>query len=77
MPVAKMQRAFGRLEAKLEREAEKEEKIEPRKKVAEPPEPISPVKGIGSTGLGAVNQAGQYTGSFKQFKADYKAGRIR
>jgi len=93
MSPAKMLQAFGRLEAKIEAEIDKpalkkdeketekpaKKEAEPAKrKVPEPPEPITPLVATGgSGGQGIVDANGNVTGSYQDYKAARKAGKIR
>ena len=78
MPVAKMHRYFGKLEARLEaqladkkEEKEVKEELAPRKRIADAPEPITPVKGIGSVTAGNVNGDGKVINE-KQFRTEMR-----
>jgi len=93
MSPAKMLQACGRLEAKIEAEIEKpapkkdeketekpaKKEAEPAKrKVPEPPEPITPLVSIGNSGgQGVLDANGNVTGSYQDYKAARKAGKIR
>jgi len=69
---------LGRIEAKIELDLERakekpavESNVAPRRKIAEAPEPITPVRGIGSTSTANVNNDGEVTNS-KAFRAEMR-----
>jgi SpoU rRNA methylase family enzyme len=70
-------KAIGKLEAKYEPAAESAPKI-PQKILPKPskaPAPIKPLKG-GEVSDTRVNSDGEYTGSYDQYVADRKAGKV-
>lgn len=84
MTVGKMLRMFGKLEAKLDREGEAEKPVikhavvEKPKRVAAAPEPITPIKTAGSSaGAGLVDSNGVVNGSYQEYRAARKAGKIK
>lgn len=71
---------IGRLEAKFEKAPENTEKKpeKPKAVASRAPAPISPINGSNSDPGSRVDPTtGEYTGSYQQFKADYKAGKIK
>lgn len=86
MTVRGMERAFGKLEMIIEEQMGKQQhkaedglpEVKLPKKKQEPPEPISPIVATGvGAGQGVVDVNGNVVGSFKDYKAARKAGKIR
>jgi colicin import membrane protein len=70
-------REIGKLEAKLLQEAPKEEAAKPAPKISRAPEPINPIQSVGSSVDVPVTSDGQFHGTYEQWKAARKAGKIR
>ena len=86
MTVRGMERAFGKLEAMIEDQMAKVQTktdeglpaVKLTKRVQEPPEPMTPIAGAGiSGGQSVVDANGNVTGSYADYKAARKAGKIR
>jgi len=78
MPIAKALKELGKLEARFEAQAD-EPATKPKTvaKKSNAPEPISPIRSGGGAPEVRVNSQGEFKGSYAQWKADRKAGRIR
>lgn len=72
-------REIGKLEAKFEKEAEKptEEPSKPVAKKSNAPEPIKPLRASSSVADTPLDSAGQFHGTYQQWKAARLAGKIR
>lgn len=78
MPVAKALKELGKLEARFEAQADEPAiKQKPVVKKSNAPEPINPLRSNGGAPDVRVNSQGEYQGSYRQWKADRKAGKIR
>lgn len=90
MSAASAVRYLGRIEALIEAQNEAREKKEEKKanlevvpnkpvrKVTEAPEPITPIAGSATTGAGGVvDSEGRVTGTYAEYKAARRAGKIR
>lgn len=80
MTIGKMLRSFGKLEAKLEREGEaKKADAAPIKAAVKraAPEPITPIQSSGVSDSALVGANGEINGSFQQYRAARKAGKIK
>jgi hypothetical protein len=76
MPVAKALIALGKLEAKLE--APKPKAKQESSVRSKAPDPIKPLGGGSARGMESmVGSDGEYRGSYAQWKADRRAGKIR
>ena len=75
MPVVQALREIGKMEARFEKN---EEPVSP-KTVAKPkaPPPINPLKASSTVGDVKMDSNGVYHGTYAQWKADRKAGKIR
>jgi hypothetical protein len=86
MTVRGMERAFGKLEMKIEEQMGKEQhkaedglpEVKLPKKKPEAPEPITPINATGvGAGQGIIDVNGNVVGSYKDYKAARRAGKIR
>jgi hypothetical protein len=78
MPVAKALVALGKLEAKLEAQKEKPKAKQESVARSKAPDPIKPLGGGNAKGMESmVGSDGEYRGSYAQWKADRRAGKIR
>lgn len=75
MPATKALRELGRLEAKFEKTEPVESKPAARKSNA--PDPIKPLKATSAAADVKLDSNGQYHGTYAQWKADRRAGKIR
>lgn len=76
-------KAFGRLEARFEKEqapqgaSKSEKKPVAKVEISKAPAPISPLKGANSVSDLPINSKGEWTGSYQEFKAADLAGKIK
>jgi len=77
MTVRAALRAIGKLEAKFEAPPEKKEQEPPKTPVArvKPPEPITPIR-ANSTPDNKLNSKGEFSGTYGEWKALRKAGKV-
>jgi hypothetical protein len=68
---------IGKLEARFEAKADEPEKQKPVVKKSNAPEPINPIRATGGALDVRVDTKGEYQGSYRQWKADRKAGKIK
>lgn len=76
MSSLKALREIGKLEAKLEKSEPKQE-VKTVAAKSNAPEPISPLRATSAVADVAVSSDGQFNGSYAQWKAARKAGKIR
>ena len=81
MPLRKALYFVGSLETKIERKIARQEKTaetaaKPVKAISKAPAPIEPLKGSGESPVPRIGADGEYKGTYQQWKADRKAGRI-
>jgi hypothetical protein len=81
MPLVRALKEIGKLEEKYSTKPapKAEAKAEPKKEVevSKAPAPIAPLKGANASADAPVNAQGEYTGTYAQWKADRKAGKIK
>lgn len=78
MNTAQVLREIGKLEARFELQSEaKPSGQKPVVRQSKAPEPINPIRAGGGALEVRVNSQGEYQGSYQQWKADRKAGKIR
>ena len=70
-------RELGKLEARLEAKEPETKRIESVVARSKAPEPISPIRSDNSTPEVRMTNDGKYHGTYAQWKADRKAGKIR
>lgn len=73
-------REIGKLEARLEKQAEKQpetKRSEPIAVKSKAPAPLSPLRGTGSVADVKLDSEGNFYGSYQAYKEARKAGRIR
>jgi hypothetical protein len=76
-PLATVLREFGRLEAQLSADKSKPIAEKPAAKLSKAPAPISPLKAVSSVADVPVDANGEFTGTFQQYVALRKAGKIK
>lgn len=76
MNTAQVLREIGKLEAKFELQTEPSNQ-KPVVRQSKAPEPINPIRAGGGAPDVRINAQGEYKGSYAQWKADRKAGKIR
>ena len=78
MSTASALREIGKMEARLERQQPKEEsKPEPVAKKTNAPAPIKPLSSASAAAETLMDSNGSYYGTYAQYKAERKAGKIR
>ena len=84
MPLVRALKEIGKLEDKYSKPAPKAEpkaepKEEPKKEVevSKAPAPIAPLKGANASADAPINAQGEFTGTYDQWKALRKAGKIK
>lgn len=77
MTVAKALRELGKIEASIEAKAKPVDKTPvPAKVASKAPEPITPIRGGTASPDAKISSSGEFTGTFAEFKALRKAGKI-
>ena len=71
-----MYREVGKIEAKLEKPKAEEKEVEEERIVSKAKPPITPLKGAAAPAEPPINGKGEFTGSYKEWKAGRKAGKI-
>lgn len=77
MTTAGALKLIGKLEARFEAKAEEPATQKPVVKKSNAPEPINPIRATGGALDVRVDTKGEYQGSYRQWKADRKAGKIK
>lgn len=88
MSVGGMLKALGKIEAKVEAKLEADKKpaskgdekaqtFEPKAQISKAPAPIEPLKGSGGGVDSKVDSKGEFTGTYAQYRAERKAGRLK
>ena len=80
MPLVRALKEIGKLEDKYSKPAPKAEQKEEAKKeveVSKAPAPIAPLKGANAPADASVNAQGEFTGTYADWKAQRKAGKIK
>lgn len=85
MTAAGAARAFGKLEARFEKEkapqgaskSEAKEVSAPKVEISKAPAPITPLKGANAPADLPINGKGEWTGTYQEYKAAVEAGKIK